>query len=73
VALVPEPSNEFDPHAVRVDAVTGETFGYIPKDWAAVLVAGEWRATVSAVLANPRTGAPAGLRLALRRHAKVAA
>jgi hypothetical protein len=67
VELVPEPTNEFDPHAIRVDALTGETLGYVPADYAAAMDAREWSAAIAAVLAHPGTGAPAGLRLTLRR------
>lgn len=69
VELVPEPNNEFDPHAIRVDAATGETLGYLPADYAAVMDAREWTASILAVALHPGTGAPAGLRLALRRRA----
>jgi HIRAN domain len=68
VELVPEPNNEFDPHAIRVDAVTGETLGYLPADYAAVMDAREWSASISAVVPHPATGAPAGLLLGLRRR-----
>lgn len=69
VELVAEPNNEFDPHAIRVDAMTGETLGYLPADYAAVMDAREWSASISAVVLHPATGAPAGLRLGLRRRA----
>jgi hypothetical protein len=68
VELVPEPNNEFNRNAVRVDAMTGETLGYVPTDYAAAMKAGEWTASISAVLPHPKTGASAGLRLALRRR-----
>lgn len=68
VRLVAEPDNAFDPHAVKVISDRGEMLGYLPADYAAVLEASEWTATVSAVLPHPGTGAPAGLRLALRRR-----
>lgn len=71
VELVPEPNNEFDPHAIRVDAMTGETLGYLSTDYAAVRDAREWSATILAVVLHPATGAPAGLRLGLRRRAVV--
>lgn len=60
VELVAEPNNEFDPHAIRVDAMTGETLGYLPADYAAVMDAREWSASISAVVLHPATGAPAG-------------
>jgi HIRAN domain len=67
VRLVPEPDNAFDPKAIKVMSGCGEMLGYVPADYAVVLDASEWSATVSAVLPHPATGAPAGLRLALRR------
>lgn len=67
VELVPEPMNEYDPHAIRVDALTGETLGYVPADYAAAMDGREWSGTIAAVLSHPKTGAPAGLRLTLRR------
>jgi hypothetical protein len=48
--------------------VTGETLGHLPANYAAVMVAGEWTASISAVVPHPVTGAPAGLRLGLRRR-----
>ena len=69
VELVPEPTNEYDPHAIRVDAATGETLGYVPADYAAVIDAREWSAVIATVLPHPQTGAPAGLRLTLKRRA----
>lgn len=71
VRLVAEPDNAFDPHAVKVISDRGKMLGYLPADYAAVLEASEWTATVSAVLPHPETGAPAGLRLALRRRVVV--
>jgi HIRAN domain-containing protein len=68
VELVPEPTNEYDPHAIRIDAMTGETLGYVPADYAAVMDAREWSAVIAAVLPHPTTGVPAGLRLTLRRR-----
>lgn len=73
VRLVAEPDNAFDPHAVKVVSNRGEMLGYLPTDYAAVLEASEWTATVSAVLPHPETGAPAGLRLALKRRTRVKA
>lgn len=32
VNLVPEPTNTFDPKAVRVDDINGQKLGYLPKD-----------------------------------------
>ena len=32
VALVREPDNRYDPDAIRIDRVTGETIGYLPRD-----------------------------------------
>jgi hypothetical protein len=32
VDLVPEPDNRHDPNAIRVDSITGETIGYVPRD-----------------------------------------
>lgn len=72
VELVPEPANEYDPHAIRVDALTGETLGYLPADYAAVMDGREWSGTIDAVLPDRKTGAPAGLRLTLRRQERVA-
>jgi hypothetical protein len=73
VRLVAEPDNAFDSNAVKVVSDRGEMLGYLPADYAAVLEASEWTATVSAVLPHPETGASAGLRLALRRRAEVCA
>jgi hypothetical protein len=73
VELVPEPNNEFDRNAIRVDAVTGETLGYLPADYAAVMESREWSASILVVVLHPVTGAPAGLRLALKRRVETTA
>lgn len=72
VVLVAEPANPFDAHAIRVDSVNGETLGHLPAKWAAALDAGDWTARVDFVALHPETGAPAGLRLELKRRSLAA-
>jgi hypothetical protein len=72
VELRAEPSNPHDAHAIQVigwyhmaRSEAGHVLGYVPRDWAAVLTADQWVATVHRVLEHE--GKRAGLRLKLRR------
>src|ERR1700730_4760803 len=73
VELRAEPTNPYDPNAIQVVAWYGEErsrngslLGYIPREWAAVLRASDWTATVTAVVMFE--GAASGLRLRLNRR-----
>ena len=64
LALVPEPDNEHDPHAVGIwDADQRTQAGYVPAEIARELVADEWQAVALAEFFDG--GKRAGLRVLL--------
>lgn len=71
VELVPEPTNPYDPRAIRVE-IGGRLIGYLDRQFAARHEAHDYIAAVSLVLSHPETGKPAGLRLQLERQGEVA-
>ena len=48
VDLVPEPNNQYDKNAVRID-VDGLTIGYIPREQAKEAKENEWKAIIAAI------------------------
>jgi hypothetical protein len=73
VALVAEPSNPHDSHAIRVEAPEpgrneGRLLGYVPRDVAKHMNAADYTASVALVLPHPETGQPAGLRIDIKQR-----
>jgi hypothetical protein len=64
VALVAEPKNPHDPHAIRIEH-GGRLVGYVDRNLANRIVAEQYVGEVSAVLPHPETGVPAGLRVSI--------
>lgn len=67
VALVAEPENPCDSHAIRLEH-GGRLVGYVDRNLAARLVAGDYVGAVAQVLPHPVTGLPAGLRVSIERR-----
>lgn len=66
IALVAEPTNKFDPHAIRVEH-GGRLVGYLAKELAARIKASDFHGSIAYVLPHPETGVPAGLRISIER------
>jgi hypothetical protein len=64
LALVAEPENQYDSHAIRVEH-DGRRIGYLDRNLAARITADTFRASVAAVLFYE--GEPKGLRIFLNR------
>lgn len=50
VDLIPEPKNRHDHHAIKVVSARGQKLRYIPAHLAAVMIASDWSAVISAVI-----------------------
>jgi|SRR5690554_3666983 len=71
--LVREPQNPYDRNAIRVQRVSGEQVGYIPRGFAAALapafdeIGEPVRATVTAIVGGHYAGSSLGVRIQFQR------